>query len=107
MQINKNDLENELVQLANKINMDLDTLKSICESNALDFSLIESQIKTELFSSISISLESMEIPAFISLFVIRLPEHSMGVSIPLLSFNLSLSQRMHRAISEINFDVSP
>jgi len=29
--------------------MDLDTLKSICESNALDFSLIENQIKTELF----------------------------------------------------------
>ena len=49
LQINKDDLENELVQLANKINMDLDTLKSICESNALDFSLIESQIKTELF----------------------------------------------------------
>ena len=29
--------------------MDLETLKNIFESNALDFSLIENQVKTELF----------------------------------------------------------
>ena len=47
--INEKDLNKELVSLANKINMDLDTLKNICESNALDFTIIENQIRTELF----------------------------------------------------------
>ena len=45
---NKLDLEKELTKLATNINMDLDTLKNICASNELDFSLIENQIKTEL-----------------------------------------------------------
>ena len=49
LKINRKDLEVELDSLASNINMDLDTLKNICESNALDFSLIEDQIKTELF----------------------------------------------------------
>ena len=48
LQFNVRDLENELVNLATNINVDLETLKNICESNALDFSLIESQMKTEL-----------------------------------------------------------
>ena len=48
LEYSKNDLINELTQLANRINVDLDTLKNICASNELDFSLIEDQIKTEL-----------------------------------------------------------
>ena len=34
--------------MANRLNFDLDTLKNICASNELDFSLIENQIITEL-----------------------------------------------------------
>ena len=49
LKINRKDLEDELTSLARNLNMDLDTLKNICESNELDFSLIEDQIKTELF----------------------------------------------------------
>ena len=49
LKINRKDLEVELNSLASNINMDLETLKNICESNALDFSIIENQIKTELF----------------------------------------------------------
>jgi len=49
LKFKKTDLEKELNKLANKINMDLDTLKNICESNELDFSMIEDQIKTELY----------------------------------------------------------
>ena len=44
----KKDLSRELTKLANSINMDLDTLKNICSSNNLDFSLIEDQVITEL-----------------------------------------------------------
>jgi len=47
-QFNQQDLKKELLRLANNINMDIDTLKSICTSNELDFSLIEDQIKIEL-----------------------------------------------------------
>ena len=36
-----------LNQIAKNVNMDLDTLINICESNALDFSLIEEQVKIE------------------------------------------------------------
>ena len=43
------DLEVELTKLASNIFIDLDTLKNICESNELDFSIIEDQVKTELF----------------------------------------------------------
>ena len=49
LKFNNEDLEKKLIQLAINLNMDLDTLKNICESNALDFLLIENQIKTELF----------------------------------------------------------
>jgi len=34
--------------LANRLDFDLDTLKNICASNDLDFTLIENQVKTEL-----------------------------------------------------------
>jgi len=43
------DLESELTKLASNIFIDLDTLKNICESNELDFSIIEGQVKTELY----------------------------------------------------------
>jgi len=43
------DLEMELTKLASNIFVDLDTLKNICESNGLDFSKIEEQVKTELY----------------------------------------------------------
>ena len=45
---NKPDLNKELIKLANSINVDLDTLKNICSTNELDFSLIEDQVKIEL-----------------------------------------------------------
>ena len=48
LQFNQQDLKKELLRLANNINMDIDTLKNICTSNELDFSLIEDQIKIEL-----------------------------------------------------------
>ena len=45
---NQQELENELNKLARNINMDLETLKNICASNELDFSLVEDQMKVEL-----------------------------------------------------------
>ena len=48
LEFNQQDLINELTILANRLNFDLDTLKNICESNELDFALIENQVKTEL-----------------------------------------------------------
>ena len=49
LEFNQEDFEKELTRLASNINMDLDTLKNICESNELDFKKIEDQIKTELY----------------------------------------------------------
>ena len=46
---NQEDLEKELIRLANNINVNLDTLKNICTSNELDFSIVEDQIKVELY----------------------------------------------------------
>ena len=43
------DLQKELARLAGNLFMDVDTLKNLCESNELDFSKIEDQIKTELY----------------------------------------------------------
>ena len=43
------DLERELARLASNIFIDVNTLKNLCESNELDFSKIENQIKTELY----------------------------------------------------------
>lgn len=48
IEYNKNDLYSELNRLALRINMDLDTLKNVCASNELDFSIIEKQVITEL-----------------------------------------------------------
>ena len=49
LKFNRRDLEIELIKLATNINIDLETLKNICASNELDFSLIEEQVKIELF----------------------------------------------------------
>ena len=43
------DFNIELTNLASNLFIDLDTLKNICESNDLDFSKIEDQVKTELY----------------------------------------------------------
>ena len=45
---NQQDLKQELLRLANNINVDVDTLKNIFSSNELDFSILENQIKTDL-----------------------------------------------------------
>ena len=45
---NRKDFENELNKLAAEIFVDLDTLKNICASNDLDFSIIEKQVQVEL-----------------------------------------------------------
>ena len=47
--LNDQDLEKELTNLASNLYLDLDTLKNICQSNELDFSIIEDQVKTELY----------------------------------------------------------
>ena len=43
------DFQKELNRLASNIYVDLETLKNICASNNLDFSIIEKQVKTELY----------------------------------------------------------
>ena len=43
------DINNELTKLASNLFIDLDTLKNIFESNNLDFSKVEDQVKTELY----------------------------------------------------------
>ena len=45
---NKQDVNNELTRLAERINMDVNTLKNVAESNGVDFSQIEDQVKTSL-----------------------------------------------------------
>jgi len=45
---NEADLQKELLRLASNLYVDVDTLKNICESNDLEFSIIEDQIKVEL-----------------------------------------------------------
>tara|TARA_Y100000590_G_scaffold292934_1_gene329908 strand:- start:6537 stop:7469 length:933 start_codon:yes stop_codon:yes gene_type:complete len=49
LEYSKEDLKSELERLATKISVDVETLKNICASNELDFSLIENQIKVELY----------------------------------------------------------
>jgi len=46
---NKEDLEKELSRLAGNLYIDVETLKNICESNNLDFSKVEHQMKVELY----------------------------------------------------------
>ena len=48
LEFSQDDFDNELNRLANNLNMDIDTLKNVCISNGLDFSIIKDQIKTEL-----------------------------------------------------------
>ena len=48
-QLSEEDLERELARLASNIFIDVNTLKNLCESNELDFSKIEDQVKTELY----------------------------------------------------------
>ena len=48
LEYNENDFINELTKLAHNINMDLETLKKICNSNELNFLIVENQMKTEL-----------------------------------------------------------
>ena len=48
LKYNNEDLNQELKRLASRIKIDVDTLKSIFESNNLDFSTVKDQIKTEL-----------------------------------------------------------
>tara|TARA_Y100000741_G_C18183893_1_gene530500 strand:- start:63 stop:1004 length:942 start_codon:yes stop_codon:yes gene_type:complete len=48
LEFSKEDFNVELERLAQRINMDVETLKEICKSNELDFSIIENQIKTQL-----------------------------------------------------------
>ena len=48
LEFNQNDAINEMQRLASRINMDVETLKNICVSNELDFSLIKKQIETGL-----------------------------------------------------------
>lgn len=45
----KQDMIKELTRLANNINLDLETLKDVFESNELNFSIVEDQVKLELF----------------------------------------------------------
>ena len=48
LQFSETDLNFHLNRLASNANVDLATLKNICASNGLDFSIIENQMKTEL-----------------------------------------------------------
>jgi len=45
---NEEDFQKELLRLASNLYIDVETLKNICASNDLDFSIIEDQIKVEL-----------------------------------------------------------
>ena len=48
LKFSQKDLDLELNSLAARLNMDLQTLRNVCESNGLAFSKIEDQLKTEL-----------------------------------------------------------
>ena len=48
LEFNKQDLNNELIRTAGKLNMDLPTFKNIFKTNDLDFSIFENQVKTDL-----------------------------------------------------------
>ena len=48
LKYNEADLQKELLRLASNLYVDVETLKNICESNDLEFSIIEDQIKVEL-----------------------------------------------------------
>ncbi len=48
LEFSQDDFNKELNRLANNLDMDIETLKNVCVSNGLDFSIITNQIKTEL-----------------------------------------------------------
>ena len=48
LEFSPEDYNNELIRIATRINVDVDTLRNICISNGLDFKIVENQIKTEL-----------------------------------------------------------
>jgi len=48
LEFSKEDFNLELERLAKRINMDVETLKEICKSNELNFSIIENQVRTQL-----------------------------------------------------------
>ncbi len=70
LEYNKDDFNGELLRLAGKINMDIETMKNIFMSNGLDFSIVQEQIKTELLwnslifyayrDKVSINLEEID-----------------------------------------------
>ena len=47
--LSEEDFQKELARLASNLFLDINTLKNLCESNELDFSKIEDQVKTELY----------------------------------------------------------
>ena len=49
LDFNTEDVQHELIRLATSMEVDLETLKNICASNDLDFSLIRDQVVVELF----------------------------------------------------------
>ena len=49
LQYSPDELEKRLLMLSEELGVDLETLKNICESNEIDFSLIEDHLKTELY----------------------------------------------------------
>ena len=58
-QFNQQDLNSELIRLAANVDVDVDTLKNICASNELNFSIIENNIKTDLmWNSLIFQLKS-------------------------------------------------
>ena len=49
LQYDQDELNKRLMILSQELGVDLETLKNICESNELDFSLIENHLKIELY----------------------------------------------------------
>jgi len=45
----RRDLENKLIKLANNMGLDLETLKSVFDTNEINFSDVEEQVKVELY----------------------------------------------------------
>jgi peptidyl-prolyl cis-trans isomerase SurA len=48
LEFSPRDYESELIRISSKMNVDIDIMKNIFASNNLDFTLVETQIKTEL-----------------------------------------------------------
>ena len=87
---NEEDLQKELARIASNLFMDVDTLKNLFESNELDFSKIEDQIKIELYWN---SL------------IFELYKHKLSINQQEIEDRLKLNQNMNKIneylISEI------